>query len=127
MSDTTAVLIKFKQLIVAFCDELTSQFPSEPDFKMMKVLTNAPGMEKFLMQKLITQLSREDLNIRKLVSERDEEYFLSHNPFSFLSEERNQKLVGIWKKGDMDDEDKDALWQWVDLFFKIADKYQSIE
>ena len=127
MSDTTAVLIKFKKLIVAFCDELTSQFPSEPDFKMMKVLTNAPGMEKFLMQKLITQLSREDLNIRKLVSERDEEYFLSHNPFSFLSEERNQKLVGLWKKGDMDDEDKDALWQWVDLFFKIADKYQSIE
>ena len=121
----TNILIKFKQLIISFCEELSSLFPEEPDFKMMKVLTNAPGMEKFLLDKLITQLKREDIDIRKLVKERDDEYFTSHNPFSFLSDQRNKKLVGIWQSGKLDDDDKDALWQWVDVFFKLADMYSA--
>jgi hypothetical protein len=120
----TQILIRFKQLLVSFNDELISQFPSEPDFKLGRVMLNTPGLEKFLIDQLVEHFGRTDIDIRRLVADRDENYFRNNNPFTFISDERAAKMVMLWDSGILDQVDKDVMWVWVDAFLLVADKYR---
>lgn len=120
----TQILIRFKQLLVAFNNELVSQFPSVPDFKLGRVMLNTPGLEKFLLDRLVEHLDRTDIDIRRLVADRDENYFRHNNPFTFISDERAAKMVMLWDSGVLDQGDKDVMWVWIDAFLLVADKYR---
>jgi hypothetical protein len=87
-------------------------------------MLNTPGLEKFLLDRLVEHLDRTDIDIRRLVADRDENYFRHNNPFTFISDERAAKMVMLWDSGVLDQGDKDVMWVWIDAFLLVADKYR---
>ena len=35
------------------------------------------------------------------------------------------KLRELWRSDSLDQEDRDMVWRWLDLFFNIAQKYKT--
>ena len=124
MEDTTKtkILIIFKKQLVAFIDQLIQQFPNEADFVVFKLFVeNQIQIEKVICG-WAKQMNKNDKKIRIMVETRNDEFFITENPFKFLNETRLTKLSLLWK--DLDDENKQSIWNWMDLFTRISDKYQ---
>ena len=71
-------------------------------------------------------MNENDNKIRTMIAQRNENFFINEKPFSFISDEKKNKLGVMWTSGLMSDEDKEVMWQWVDLFIVLSDKYHEI-
>ena len=125
MSDTQ-LLITFKKLLMSFCDELIIQFPNETDFAMLKLFLNSQIPIKAAMELFVKHINKDDGKLRKMISSRNEDFFINENPFGFLGTGRIDKLSSLWQHESVDGDDKDVIWQWVDSFVKIGDKYSEV-
>lgn len=121
----TGILNIFKTQLVKFCDELIQQFPNESEFVIMKVfLKDTIPIEKS-MTLFINAINKDQNNIKIMIKERNEDFFINHNPFNFLSNCKDSisKLTKLWEGETLSNEDKDIIWNWIDVFVKISDKY----
>ncbi len=66
------------------------------------------------------------MKLRGIITNRNDSFFINEKPFSFMSDERNNKLGTLWLSGVLDDEDKGVLWSWVDSFVKLSDRYSKL-
>ena len=60
-----AILTKFKQLLLSFCDELITQFPRETDFTVLRMFIENQIPIKTIIVGFYTQMTKEDNKIRK--------------------------------------------------------------
>jgi hypothetical protein len=120
------ILTKFKNQLLLFCNELIEQFPLESDFTVLRLFIE----NQIPIQKIIVgfhkQMNENDNKIRTMIAQRNENFFINEKPFSFISDEKKNKLGVMWTSGLMSDEDKEVMWQWVDLFIVLSDKYHEI-
>lgn len=117
----TNILIKYKSLLVEFCNELSEQFPHEGDFRIAKVILSSSQIPT---EKLMTNfLKNLTPDIREKIKNRDIEFLHTGNPFSFIADSRFAKFTDLILGGTVSDEDKDIIWQWIEALVKIADKY----
>lgn len=119
----TRLLSTFKKLLMAFCDELIIQFPNETDFAMLKIFLSSQIPIKTSMELFVKHINKDDGKLKKMISSRNEDFFINENPFGFLGTGRIDKLSSLWQHESVDSEDKDVIWEWVDTFVKIGDKY----
>lgn len=122
MSDTK-LLITFKKLLLSFCDEIIEQFPNEGDFVILKMFIDLQIPIATLMDEFNLQLNRKEQKIRKMISDRNDDFFVNENPFTFVSNDRVNRLSALWQDESMHPDDKDVIWQWIDSFVKVCDKY----
>jgi len=120
---STTILIKFKKQLCSFFDEIIEQFPEESDFIVAKMFVSNQIPIKDAMEGFNSFMSSDDNKIKSMVKERNEKFFIDESPFSFMSRDRNDKLSEIWRSGRLDDEDKEVIWNWVDSFISIGEKY----
>jgi hypothetical protein len=120
------LLIKFKNLLLSFTDELIERFPNEADFLVMKIFIDTQIPIKTIIDNFIEQLKKDNMKLRSIITNRNDSFFINEKPFSFMSDERNNKLGTLWLSGVLDDEDKGVLWSWVDSFVKLSDKYAKL-
>lgn len=120
------IITKFKKLLLSFCDELISQFPLETDFTVLRMFIENQIPTRTIIIGFHKQISKEDNKIRTMISTRNEDFFIRENPFSFISNERKDKLGILWNSDAMDKEDKEAMWAWVDSFIIISDRYHEL-
>ena len=116
----TAIYKEYKKQLLNFVDELIEQFPEEGDLVVMRVyIANQMEIIPFVND-TIYMLSKDEGKVRKMVKNRNENFFLNHN----LMESLNQKnhLRKIWKSGILDSEDKEILWKWFDSFVYLSDQ-----
>jgi len=122
MSDTK-LLITFKKLLLSFCDEIIEQFPNEGDFVILKMFIDLQIPIATLMDEFNLQINRKEQKIRKMISDRNDDFFVNENPFTFVSNDRVNRLSALWQDESMHSDDKDVIWQWIDSFVKVCDKY----
>jgi hypothetical protein len=121
------IIIEFKNQLIAFFDELISQFPTEGDLVVMRLFISTQMDIPETLNKFILELNVNNTSTRKAIVDKDESYFISYN----ILPETNKKyklthFKTLWRSGQLDKDDKDIIWSWIDTFTKIADRYQTV-
>lgn len=117
---------EFRNHLVQFLDELIEQFPSEPNFVIMRIFIKDQAPVEAVMGRFI----RDILPYRKQAQDRDSKFFIDH-PFLFLSNEdmndvSNEHInyfTALWESDQLDETDRDVIWSWLDIFMEFGHKY----
>ena len=117
------ILSEFKNSLIAFFDELITQFPEEGDLIIIRIFLNDQIPVKDIMDEFILLLYNNDGLLKKMVKDRNENFFLEYNIFGNFDKSKINHFKKIWRSGRLDEEDKEVIWKWVDSFVYIADKY----
>lgn len=123
MSEEIEVLLEFKRQILSFLDELISQFPQEGDLVVMRLFFSNQVAIKDAMDNFIFKINTNDQKIRKMIKERNEEFFLNHSIFDDFSKDKVTHFKKLWLSEKLDDDDKHIIWNWFDAFIFLGDKY----
>lgn len=117
------VLTEFKTQLIAFFDELIGQFPQEGDLVVVRLFLANQIPIKVAMDSFNHKINKNDQELRKMVKERNESFFLEHSLFDNLGKEKISHFKRLWRSGRLDDEDKRVIWNWIDAFIYLGDKY----
>jgi hypothetical protein len=117
------LISKFKDNLVSFFDELISQFPSEGEFIVIRVLIK----DQLPIVEIINHFNTEILPQRDIIKNRNEIFFTSESSslFSKLSPKTASRFAELWKNGSLDEDDKKVMWRWVDSFVTYIDAINS--
>jgi hypothetical protein len=113
----------FKEQMVEFLDQLMDMFPTDGSFILIRVFVN----DKIPVTAVIGRFMRDCLKYHELVEKRDGSLFLSkdfmYNSYGEeIGIEQIDRFKDIWEK-ELDDEDKEMVWRWMDVFFKLSMNY----
>lgn len=123
--DTTKqqnLLLEFQSQIVKFLDELIESFPYVTDFFIGRIFIKDQVDPKDLLGRFIRDL----LPLQAQVKSRDERFFMENSLLltkGQVDENRVDQLKQLWLSQRLDDQDRQIIWRWMDLFMKIADTY----
>ena len=124
MDQETKILTIFKTQLVKFVEDLCQQFPQEGDFVALKFFIEQQIPIKDLMYGWVKQLNRKEKKVKKMIEERNDVFFMEENPFRFMTEKRLEKFTKLWK--DQDETSRKIIWEWMDLFLKLSDRFESL-
>lgn len=117
------ILVEFKKQLITFFDELIAGFPKEGDLVIVRLfLANQISSQK-AMEIFIHKINTDDQLLRKMVKDRNEAFFLEHSLFDVLGKDKVNHFKKFWRSGLLDNEDKKVIWQWIDTFVYLSDKY----
>jgi len=115
------ILTDFKSSLVNFFDELIEQFPEEGDLVVIRIFLNDQVPIADVMATVVAKL----LPLKDLVKKRDESFFINNNVlFDKLDKNKVNHFKTLWKSSKLDQEDRDVIWKWYDLFISLSEKYQ---
>jgi hypothetical protein len=118
------ILSEFKTQITTFFDELIAQFPQEGDLVVMRLFISTQLPIEDTLNKFIYEITTNNGEKRQAVKERNESFFLNCETTNETSEKyKLHHFKKLWRSGQLDDEDKRVIWQWIDTFIFLADKY----
>jgi len=116
----TQILQQFKQQIIAFLDELIVQFPSEGELILLRIFFS----DQIPIKEVMDDFNHRLLTVRELIRGRDEHFFLESNTiFGEIEAGKVNHFKKLWRSGRLDNDDKETIWRWMDVFVKIADRY----
>lgn len=117
------ILKEFKTQLITFLDELISQFPSEGDLVIFRIFIANQVPIKDAMNAFILKINTNDQELKKMAKNRDEIFFLEHNVFDAIGKEKANHFKTLWCSGQLDSKDKEVIWNWIDVFIYLAEKY----
>lgn len=120
------ILTEFKTQLIAFFDELIGQFPQEGDLVVVRLFLANQIPIQDVMNVFNYKINKNDQELRKMVKERNEIFFLEHSLFDNLGKEKINHFKKLWRSGLLDNEDKLVIWNWVDAFIYLGDKYTKV-
>ena len=123
MSDEIDILIEFKRQISAFFDELIAQFPLEGDLIVLRLFLSTQMPIKEVMDEFILKISTNDNKLRQMIKERNEAFFLEYSVFGSVDKDKVLHFKKLWRSGQLDADDKTVIWNWIDAFVYLSDKY----
>jgi len=119
------ILKRFKDTVISYLDELISQFPQEADLVIFRIFLK----DRVPIVDVINYFVRKVLPLKKMIEDRNEDFFLNH--CTLMEDINNQNTKGrvnhfkkLWRSEILDDEDKEVVWQWFDIFITLSEKYQ---
>lgn len=124
MSTKIDLLIKFKNTLVSFIDEIIEQFPQDSDLIICRIYIK----DQIPTENLINMFIKYFLPQKQLVINKDEEFFLNGTKEFF--EDLNIKsnvFQKVWLSNVLDDDDRDIIWEWISSIITIVDKYNNLE
>jgi len=126
LMDKIKLLRKFRDQMVKFFDEIIEQFPTEGDFVIIRIFLK----DKIPVEKIMLQFVSNVLPHKEQVKKRDEQFFLSNiNLYSDVNKKFGEQKVNyfkkLWTKSNLDKEDKEIIWKWMDLFILLSEKYKN--
>jgi hypothetical protein len=122
------ILTEFKKQLINFFDELIAQFPQEGDLVIVRLFISNQMETTEVMNIFISTLIKNNNEFRTMIKMRNENFFLDYDIFDLfnMSSQKAEKVSHfkkIWRSGQLDKEDKDVIWRWLDTFIYLADKY----
>ena len=116
-------LNEFKKQLLIFFDELISQFPLEGDLVILRLFIDNQIPIKDLMDNFIYEINKDNENLLTMVKERNENFFLNNNIFPKINKEKFNHFRKLWLSDLLDKEDKIVIWQWIDSFVFLSNRY----
>jgi hypothetical protein len=120
------VLNEFKKQLLLFLDELITQFPLEGDLVVFRLFIANQVYIKDVLDTITLKINKDNGKLRKMAKERNEKFFLNENIFDIEDNVDKNKInhfKKLWLSNDLDDEDKNIIWQWMETFIYFSDKY----
>ena len=122
MSEKSRILSEFKRQLVTFFDELIAQLPREPDLVLCRVMINDQVNILDTVRAFQRMLDSDNGEMRDMVKNRNEAFFLERNVFQVLSAETNTRMKRLWCT-QLSSDDKFVIWQWFTTFIHLADQF----
>ena len=117
------VLTEFKRQLISFFDELIGQFPLEGDLVVVRLFFANQIPIQDVMNNFNHKINTNDQELRKMIKNRNEAFFLENNIFDNVGKNKINHIKKIWRSDLLDKEDKEVIWNWVDAFMYLGDKY----
>lgn len=111
---------KFKENLLEFFSELVIQFPKEADFILLRII-----LKEMSADVLINHFIKDILHLKDKVIQRDSTFFLENRLLYLdanIDENKTNHFKELWQK-DIDDEDRDTIWEWFDVLINISEQY----
>lgn len=121
------LLQTFKDQIINFLDELIQQFPDQAEFVIIRIFVK----DQIPLNDVLGRFIKECLPYHQQIKNKDEKFFLESDIIvsalggSKLGKDVMEKLKSLWKSNRLDTDDREMIWKWLGLFFKIAENYKS--
>lgn len=121
------LLQTFKNQIINFLDELIQQFPNQAEFVIIRVFVK----DQIPLADVLGRFIKECLDFHDQIKQKDEKFFLESDIIvnalggNQMGLDVMDKLRELWRSESLDQEDRDMVWRWLDLFFNIAQKYKT--
>ena len=112
------ILDKFHKCLVLFFDELIDMFPNEKEFIILRILVKDQIPSTQIMSYFVYVHNNEE--IITSIKKRDDQFFLKNILFSKFS--KSEIFKNLWEN-NLDQENKDMIWKWVDAFMKMTKNY----
>lgn len=112
---------RFKTTLIDFIDELIEQFPSEPELVIIRVLLQ----DQMPIETILDKFSEKVLPQKPMIESRDVGFFdEDNNAFKHFHSERGGKLMArLWNSSELDDDNKQIIWQWFDTLLRLVEMY----
>lgn len=117
------VLHSFKSNCVEFIDELIDLFPAEVDLVMVRHLVK----DIIPSDTILNQIIKDILPHKKHIKNRDSDFFLMLMSSIGILPQYHNKIRILWRSAILDDQDRHAIWEWIDTFVKFAETYQKMK
>ena len=122
------ILNQFKNSLISFLDELIVQFPCEGDFVIFRIFLK----DRILINTIMIYFVQKILPLKKMIIDRDEDFFLNHcTLFEDLNDDNEKNKVNkfkkLWRSECLDEEDRVVVWKWFDSFIYLTEKYQKVK
>ena len=119
------ILKEFKKNLISFVDELVDQFPSESDLVILRIYFSDQCEIKQVIESFTQYLNKDDNIIKRNIEERNDSFFLNHNTLfeNVIDKSKIIHFKKIWRSPQLDQEDKEIIWKWIDSFVFLSDKY----
>ncbi len=119
-------LVAFNKQLKELIDKLNVMIPDNEDLKLAKNMFHVPLMTKENIY--IHHFYENVKNYENQIMKKDEEFFINFDISEFFNinqgiNQKHDEAKHIWQNFDKDS--KNALWQYVQLLFKLAKKYYS--
>lgn len=103
--------------------ELMKQFPNETELKVVYILikTNLIPIKHFI--KLWINTGRLELD-KQYVKEKDDRFFTENPFFKEYPSIRKAFLENIWNSNQLDDNGKENIWKWQEIFLSLIEEYK---
>lgn len=126
MSTKIKLLSLYKEQLITFLDELIEQFPREGDLVILRVFFGNQIDTATVIEIFLERINANSNQLRKMIKERNETFFLEHDAFYGTDQSKVSHFRNLWLSNDLDDETKITIWNWIDIFVSIADKYSKV-
>jgi hypothetical protein len=116
------IMFEFRNQLVTFLDELIEQFPQEGDFVIIRIFIK----DQIPVADVIGRFIRDLLPLREQVRSKDEQFFLQNSILytgASLASDKINHFKDLWLSKQLDNNDRDIIWKWMDLFIAISHKY----
>ena len=123
MSTEYSYQVTFKEKMVEFLDELIDLFPQEASFYLIRVFVK----DKIPLDAVIGRFMSDCLKYYDYVEQRNDKLFLNTS-FMYRSygdefgNDQIDRFKDIWLR-ELDKYNKEQIWQWMTLFFKLSMNY----
>lgn len=118
------LLIKFKNTVVAFIDEIIEQFPRDSDLILCRLYIKDQIPTEQLMNIFIDFF----LPQKQLIVNKDDKFFTEGTSqfFEHLNIKTNL-FEKIWSSNILDEDDRTIIWEWMTSIVTIVEKYKNLE
>ncbi len=120
------LLNEFRIQIVKFLDELIDQFPEScAEFVIIRIFVK----DQIPLADVLGRFISEVLPFKKVIKKRDSDFFLESRVIydavggSQAGADNVNQLKKLWESERLDDEDRETIWKWMDLFVLLAERY----
>ena len=120
------LLNEFRIQIVKFLDELIDQFPEScAEFVIIRIFVK----DQIPLADVLGRFISEVLPFKKVIKNRDSNFFLESRVIydavggSQAGADNVNQLKILWESERLDDEDRETIWKWMDLFVLLAERY----
>lgn len=118
------ILKEYKKNLIFFIDELIDQFPLEGDLIILRIYLNDQVNIKDVMETFTQYLNKDDQVIKNNIKHRNDTFFFNNtNLFDTFDKTKMMHLKKVWRSPQLNKEDKETIWKWIDSFVFLSDKY----
>jgi hypothetical protein len=116
------ILVDFKTNLISFFDDLIEQFPGESHFVLTRILIKDQVTPEFIVNYFVNNV----LPCKDMIKSREEKFFTELNVIYFGLADNASPFKRIWLENRLDQDDKDTIWKWMDLFISLSEKYKKL-
>lgn len=116
------ILKQFKTTLISFLDELISQFPHDSELILLRIMVKDQMPIKKLMDHFLLKL----IDGRQNIKDRNDDIFKT-DFFTFGAVNGLKKIKRMWIRDEIDKDDKETIWSWLDAIVFLCDKYSKLE